>query len=907
VSVRYGDDVVTPGLPEDADGGVDGFTEEFEYEGPPFGPYDAEYLDPEMTEAVGRMDFGAVQVPVPMTGTVNLEKATKGKLQAVHVTMPGGRLSVSALAAPRSSGLWSQLASEIEQSLRDGGAQVRSFQGEWGRELHARTDGARSVFVGVDGERWMLYGVATGPAEHAVTLDDELRRMLRATVVVRGRQPYPPRTVLPLSTPESLDPASQQPADARPQRATMTLRTKAAGPAAADTADGPSADETAVSPVEGTGRRAAVTGRPQRRPAPAQPQAAQPQGAQQSQNAQQQPQWPQAPQGPQQPRRVPPGAGVPQPGPAQPGRGQRPAPVAPRTEQIPGTSRPAAAQGPGQGQQRSGGFPPPARAEESGFTANRSGWSSRGAEPVAESPEAGAPERPVERSAATRRAEQANIDTGFMPPVAGGRRRARQAEDTGSRTRGSATGQHRAAGRSAARQQPAQDRNEMTQQIGYDDWYGGGDNPALPVRRAEPPAPDETTRISPEPIGAERAPAPERAPSPGRRARTEDVRGARPALEQPGGRRSRDAQAPAARNGADIEGPATNRPRPGEDTAPAGPQAPAAYGQQATPGQGTYGPATHDGSAGGRDAYRADQRETRQPAPPLNGRRPSRNDGPTSPQIRPVAAEQPEPARPERPGRPEPGPREQPRQQDGRWPVGSGVPRTNGSASPAREPEQGMSLAAAFYADPLGAAAIPAERLAAMEQEASERAAAQQSSPAREDERNGYAARNNGYAARSEAGGRSDRSRPRPADDAGAAVRNGYPSNGYTADLSSSGAYAAYGESPSGSYASYDESYSARYGNPRGSAPDTHPADPWAEDPRGDVSARNGRAANGADHDGSGRRARNGADHAETGRRGRNGVASDEALDPMELIARIREQNGGGSTRSRGRHRAPGE
>jgi hypothetical protein len=910
VSVRYGDDVVAPGLPEDAEDGVEGFAEEFAYEGPPFGPYDAEYLDPEMTEAVARMDFGAVQVPVPMTGTVNLEQAAKGKLQAVHVTMPGGRLSVSALAAPRSSGLWSQLASEIEQSLLDGGAQVRSFQGEWGRELHARTDGARSVFVGVDGERWMLYGVATGPAEHAVALDDELRRMLRATVVVRGRQPYPPRTVLPLTTPESLDPASQRPADARPERATMTLRTK---PAAPDTADAPAANETtAVSPVEGTGGRAAVNGRPQRRPAPALPPAAQQspavqqppavqhsQGAQQPQPAQQTRDVQQS-RGPQ-PRPVRPGAGAPRPGPAQPGRGQRPAPVARPAEPRPGTSRPAAAQAPGQGQQRSGGFPTPAR-EESGFGANRSGWSSRGAEPRADGPEADrpvTPERPVERSAATRRAEQANIDTGLMPPVAGGRRRVRQAGDTGARGRGSATGQHRAAGRSAARPQPAQDR-ETTQQIGYDDWYGGGDL-AAPVRRPEPPAPDETTRISSEPLAAEGAPAP------GRRARTEDVRGSRPAPEQPEGHRSRNAHAPAARNGAAVEGPATTR-QWGGDAAPASPQAPAAYGQT-TPGQGTYARAPHDRDDAGRDAYRSDQREVRPAAAPPNGRRPSRNDGPPSPQIRP-AAEQPESARPERP---EPEPRRQPRsRQDGGWPAESGMPRTNGSARSAREPEQ--DLTAAFDADPLGAAAIPAERLAGMERAAAERAAARQSSPPREDARNGYAHQG-------EVGGRSAGSRPAEA------TEDAVSSNRYPAGSTSSGAYAAYGESPSGSYAAYDESYSARYGNPYGSLPGADPADPWsadpwaadpwAADPRTDEPSRNGRASNGAGQNGAGqngagragtgRRARAGADHAEPGRRARNGVAPEEALDPMALIARIREQNGGGAARSRGRHRAPGE
>ncbi|WP_098958838.1 DUF3710 domain-containing protein, partial [Pseudonocardia sp. N23] len=149
-------------------------------------------------------DFGALRVPVPADGDVDLTVPPSGTMQAVHVLIPQGKLSVSALAAPRSEELWPTLASEIEASLRDGGATVRESSGEWGLELHAHTDVAGSVFVGVDGPRWMVYGVATGPQASAAELDAALRLMLRGMVVVRGRLPYPPRTVLPLELPEDL-------------------------------------------------------------------------------------------------------------------------------------------------------------------------------------------------------------------------------------------------------------------------------------------------------------------------------------------------------------------------------------------------------------------------------------------------------------------------------------------------------------------------------------------------------------------------------------------------------------------------------------------------------------------------------------------------------------------------------
>lgn len=203
-----------------------------------FGPFDAAELDPDLPDPPSLVDFGAVRVPVPDDGTVSVEPTADGRLQAVHVSLPGGRLSVSALAAPKSSELWPELVAEIDSSLRDGGARVRSFQGEWGRELHARTGAANSVFIGVDGARWMLYGVATGPAQHAVDLEAALREMLRGAVVDRGRSPYPVRTVLPLVVPEHLagdaveDTAMSLPvpAPSAPARSALALRAPVAQP-----------------------------------------------------------------------------------------------------------------------------------------------------------------------------------------------------------------------------------------------------------------------------------------------------------------------------------------------------------------------------------------------------------------------------------------------------------------------------------------------------------------------------------------------------------------------------------------------------------------------------------------------------------------------------------------------------
>ncbi len=235
------------------------------------GPHDVEQLDPRVVPAANTVDFGALRVPVPADGTVTVEPTTNGRMQAVHVTVPEGRLSVSALAAAKSGKLWPDLATEIDASLREGGARVRSYPGDWGRELHATTGAATSVFVGVDGPRWMVYGVATGPTKDAVALDSRLRRLLRGTIVVRGRSPYPVRTVLPLVAPPDVVTADPPPAVAGagrpggqtgPSAATVAFSAvaRAATPQAEISAGSTSASLPAVGPESGDQRSAGTGG-----------------------------------------------------------------------------------------------------------------------------------------------------------------------------------------------------------------------------------------------------------------------------------------------------------------------------------------------------------------------------------------------------------------------------------------------------------------------------------------------------------------------------------------------------------------------------------------------------------------------------------------------------------------------
>lgn len=168
---------------------------------PPDGPYDGAEA-PEDGRA--RLDLGSLRLPVPEGAQVQVEVDRSGPVRAVHLVTAAGQLTVSAFAAPRSGGLWAEVARELAAQLRTDGAQVGLHSGEWGREVSAVTATGTLRFLGVDGPRWMLRGVAAGSQQQADALAEQLRDVVRGTVVIRGPEPLPVRSALPLELPEPL-------------------------------------------------------------------------------------------------------------------------------------------------------------------------------------------------------------------------------------------------------------------------------------------------------------------------------------------------------------------------------------------------------------------------------------------------------------------------------------------------------------------------------------------------------------------------------------------------------------------------------------------------------------------------------------------------------------------------------
>lgn len=187
------------------------------------GPFDIEDFDNPDDALIARCDLGSVLIPQPAGGQIQVEMNDAGSVNAVWVLTEYGRFTIAAYAAPKSPGLWRDIAQELAQSLRRDSATssteatVSIEDGPWGREVVGVGTGVVR-FIGVDGYRWMLRCVANARPEAMAALVQQARQALADTVVRRGDTPLPVRTPLPIHLPE---PMATQLRQAQAQQAQM--------------------------------------------------------------------------------------------------------------------------------------------------------------------------------------------------------------------------------------------------------------------------------------------------------------------------------------------------------------------------------------------------------------------------------------------------------------------------------------------------------------------------------------------------------------------------------------------------------------------------------------------------------------------------------------------------------------
>ena len=182
----------------------------------PDGPWDE---DDAPDDTVNRVDLGGLLVPVPPDTEVRVDVNPEGEVVAATLVRGDSAMQVNVFAAPRTYGIWAEVREEIGTALRDGGGQARDVPGPPGVELHAAVPTqapgqpvgfAPARFIGVDGPRWFLRALLTGPAASDPAQAAELVSALNKIVVVRGNEAMAVRDPLPLRLPKEVAQAAAQ-------------------------------------------------------------------------------------------------------------------------------------------------------------------------------------------------------------------------------------------------------------------------------------------------------------------------------------------------------------------------------------------------------------------------------------------------------------------------------------------------------------------------------------------------------------------------------------------------------------------------------------------------------------------------------------------------------------------------
>lgn len=176
----------------------------------PQGPWDA--LDAP-TDELARIDLGGLLVPVPDGTEVRVDVNPEGEVVAATLVQGDNAMQVNAFAAPKRSGIWAEVRAEIASALAESGGSAQETTGPFGPQLTAQvpTDVpgqgvvlAPARFLGVDGPRWFLRALFTGPGATDPAQAAALEAVLRDLVVVRGDEAMAVRDPLPLHLPREV-------------------------------------------------------------------------------------------------------------------------------------------------------------------------------------------------------------------------------------------------------------------------------------------------------------------------------------------------------------------------------------------------------------------------------------------------------------------------------------------------------------------------------------------------------------------------------------------------------------------------------------------------------------------------------------------------------------------------------
>ncbi|PWG60398.1 DUF3710 domain-containing protein [Bifidobacterium catulorum] len=167
------------------------------------GPWDVD--DENIPDYDDYLDIGSLYLPFLQGIELRLKGARKtGAVLGATITLGGSSLEMEAFAAPKSYGLWDDVRADL-LTANEGAEEV---EGVFGTELRlpvkVKDKTLDTRIVGVDGPRWMLRGIFTGPSAEFDGDNDEkatLDKYFSDMVVDRGEEPLAPRDLIPMHAP----------------------------------------------------------------------------------------------------------------------------------------------------------------------------------------------------------------------------------------------------------------------------------------------------------------------------------------------------------------------------------------------------------------------------------------------------------------------------------------------------------------------------------------------------------------------------------------------------------------------------------------------------------------------------------------------------------------------------------
>ena len=215
-----GADGIPASLPSDAEATASTVAESDDWEPEtPFsrlrGPFDRA----EVTRDDTRVELGSLWVAITdgVQVALQVDESTQTPV-GIQLSLGTSGAYLQAYAAPRTEGIWPEIRTEVAQSVVAAGGRAELVGGPLGKELRLHQRGGVPIrLLGVDGPRWFLRALVTGPAAVDEQAGDALIEVIRKTVVDRGTQAMAPREQLPLRLPQTDGPEAAR-ADAAPEK-----------------------------------------------------------------------------------------------------------------------------------------------------------------------------------------------------------------------------------------------------------------------------------------------------------------------------------------------------------------------------------------------------------------------------------------------------------------------------------------------------------------------------------------------------------------------------------------------------------------------------------------------------------------------------------------------------------------